>query len=1176
MKVNELFAKDIARPIEGVVKADDAANLDIEVEEYVLTSEAAQSVSTLLEEYNNYTNSNGVWISGFFGSGKSHLLKMLAHLLGDVSGQDFPREKVVSSFREKAADNASLTASITKSATIPATSILFNIDQKATLIEKDQSGPLLEVFVKVFDEARGYCGTVGHVARFESNLDEEGQFESFKEAFKEISGRDWEERRTRYAFPTVAKQVDEAYARVNRLDPSTVSDILKTYENNYSVSIEDFAESVKAWLDRQQSGYRLNFFVDEVGQFIGSNAKLMLNLQTIAESLNTKCGGRSWIFVTSQEDIDKVIGDRTKSQSNDFSKIQARFATRVKLNSADVEEVIQKRLLNKNNPGTHLLESLYEKERDNFRTLFDFADGARKYRNYEGKSHFTATYPFVPYQFPLFQKAIETLSDHNVFEGRHTSVGERSMLGVVQAVVKDLGESTLPALAPFDSMFTGISSTVVSAAKRSISVAENNLNDPLGVRLLKALFLVKYVDDFRATARNLSVLLFDSFASDITELTKKVEQSLHQLEAQTYVIRNGEAYEYLTNEEQEIETEIKNVDIDDQEVSDQIFTMLSSEIIDKKKIRYAKNGQDFSFGWRLDDQAMTKQHALTLHFITPANGYSLQEITAQSFNRDELRVVLQPDERLMSDLTLSLKTKKFIRLKQASSTTPSQQRILQGKATLDSEREKELVERLGRAIGAASLVYNGSVVDTSSIVPSVKIEEGFQKVIAATYHQLPLLGGRMYTEKEVHALLNAGAEDLELGSEQSVLATPAADVTAFVKRHEAKSERVTLKGIFDTFQDKPYGWDDTSIAAITAWLVSRGRLSLSLDSNRLKMSETANVLLNTQRRAHVIVALPKAYDTRQVANVKRFFSEFFDASTIPSDVQELASETSRRLKEKVAELQKIKIRVPDLPFVPALDDAIRKISSVAVKSNDWYLTQFKDTDELLELKDNTLTPILGFVNGQPLAIFNTARRVLNENVGNLRHIDKSIVNSIESILADPDCFRGNKMSSLKRATEKLQLDISVKLQESLSEFKEKLEARLAGIRKMPIYQSALEGARESVEHAFSTRSNQLDSQTQIDSVAQIFEAFEQETLPRLIDTLRKAQPSSALQVSEDSSSGTKPLPTEKPATQTISIKDVKMTRSQALLESEADVENYLTNLREALLEMIRSGKHILL
>ncbi len=74
--------------------------------------------------------------------------------------------------------------------------------------------------------------------------------------------------------------------------------------------------------------FRLNFFVDEVGQFIGSDTKLMLNLQTIAESLNTKCAGRAWVFVTSQEDMEKVIGDRTRQQGNDFSKIQARFKTR--------------------------------------------------------------------------------------------------------------------------------------------------------------------------------------------------------------------------------------------------------------------------------------------------------------------------------------------------------------------------------------------------------------------------------------------------------------------------------------------------------------------------------------------------------------------------------------------------------------------------------------------------------------------------------------------------------------------------------------------------------------------------------------------------------------------------------------------------------------------------------
>ncbi len=410
MQLQEIFAKDVQRPIEGVVKADDVRNLGTEVDEYVLTNEAAKGLEQLLEAYTNYTNANGVWISGFFGSGKSHLLKMLAHLLGDVEGQDFPRDQVSETFRAKA-EGAFLPALIAKADRIPARSLLFNIDQKAPLISKDQADALLRVFVHVFDESRGYYGDQGFIARFEHQLDEEGQLDAFKAAFQTISGRDWEERRPSFGLPTVRKQVNEAYAQVAGIDAASAPDILKTYQDTYSVSIEDFAGEVKAWLDKQPKDFRLNFFVDEVGQFIGNNTHLMLNLQTIAESLNTKCQGRAWIFVTSQEDMDRVIGDRTKQQGNDFSKIQSRFKTRVKLTSADVEEVISKRLLEKNDAGAAALSGVYAAESANFKTLFDFVDGAKTYRNYTTEDQFVGTYPFVNYQFPLFQAAIEGISD---------------------------------------------------------------------------------------------------------------------------------------------------------------------------------------------------------------------------------------------------------------------------------------------------------------------------------------------------------------------------------------------------------------------------------------------------------------------------------------------------------------------------------------------------------------------------------------------------------------------------------------------------------------------------------------------------------------------------------------------------------------------------------------------
>ncbi|MFZ1396118.1 MAG: DUF6079 family protein, partial [Candidatus Promineifilaceae bacterium] len=76
-----LFAQPIDRHIEGVIKADDEAGLRQEVEEYVLTNEVAKRLDGFLAAYNNYQGANGVWISGFFGSGKSHLLKILALLL---------------------------------------------------------------------------------------------------------------------------------------------------------------------------------------------------------------------------------------------------------------------------------------------------------------------------------------------------------------------------------------------------------------------------------------------------------------------------------------------------------------------------------------------------------------------------------------------------------------------------------------------------------------------------------------------------------------------------------------------------------------------------------------------------------------------------------------------------------------------------------------------------------------------------------------------------------------------------------------------------------------------------------------------------------------------------------------------------------------------------------------
>ena len=1152
MLLNQIFAKDVQRPIEGVIKADDVAHMGTEVDEYVLTNEVAKGLELLLEAYTNYTNANGVWISGFFGSGKSHLLKMLAHLLGDVEGQDFDRSQVSESFRSKATGSF-LPALLTKAERIAAKSLLFNIDQKATLITKDQADALLKVFVKVFDESRGYYGNQGHVARFERDLDTRGQYEAFKEAFEGIAKIPWSRGREQSALEGAS--IDRAFAEVNG---QATDGIIKQYQQSYAVSIEDFADEVKAWLDKQPDGFRLNFYVDEVGQFIGSNTHLMLNLQTIAESLNTKCGGRAWVFVTSQEDMDKVVGDRTKQQGNDFSKIQARFKTRVHLTSADVEEVIRKRLLEKNDEGAVALRAIYATESANFKTLFDFVDGAKNYRNYTDEEHFVGTYPLVSYQFPLFQAAIIGISDHNAFEGRNSSVGERSMLGVVQDVAKVVGTGELGTLATFDRMFEGIRASLKAQAQQQILVAERNLDNELAIRLLKALFLVKYVESFQATARNLTVLVYDRFGLDLPALAEDVKEALAELERQTYIQRNGQVYEYLTNEEQVIEEEIKNVDVDASEVSSQLFKVLSVDVIRTNKIRYAKNGQDFPFGFKLDDQVHGQQKELSVHFITPDYSYTADETRMHSAGKDELRVVLDPDERVLSDLRLLLKTDKYIKRKRTSSLSAVEEQILQAKATLNREREKELAQRIQTAVGKAGLIINAADVPASSTDAIGRVTEGFQELISRTYTQLKLLGGITYSEQQVAGAANP---DSGLFDAEALMKIDQAtqEVLSAILRKTGQGEQVTMKTIVDTFQAKPYGWDLASIEVIVASLVGASKVTLTMDGNVLKRTEIATALRNTQKHGHQVIAPQKTFDERKVASFRKFCIDFFDEPSAPKDPLELARHGADKLKGKLDELRAA-VNVSRYPFVQQLDGPIGLLEQVVGKSDDWYLNDFNLGDDLLEAKDHVIDPIQSFVNGPQRTIYDDAAALLTTHTSNLNYLPSGSDEAINAALADPNAFRGNKMAQLRQATDALRGQIDRVVADNRAAVASTLERRRSELADTAYYAAATPEAQQRAVQRIDQTLARVASESQVALILQIGSNFESSDYPTLLDLL--------------ASSPLEPDPDPTPTKQTVSVKTIAVPDASGVLENEPDVDKYLVALRSALIQTLNDGKRI--
>ncbi|MGW0177315.1 BREX system P-loop protein BrxC [Rhodococcus sp. NPDC003322] len=1171
--INEIFVKPIDRSIEGVIKADDTDHLATEIEEYVLTNEAAKGVEQVLEAYTNYTNANGVWISGFFGSGKSHLLKMLAHLLGDIDGHDYPRAQVCAQFRAKVTDDELLTGSMDKAERIAAKSLLFNIDQKATLISKDQKDALLKVFVKIFDESRGYYGNQGHIARFERDLDSRGQYAAFQVSFERIAGVPWPQGREQAALE--AGNIDAAFAEVNG---SESPGIIRQYSASYSVSIEDFADEVAAWLDRQPDGYRLNFFVDEVGQFIGTNTQLMLNLQTIAESLATKCRGRAWIFVTSQEDMEKVGGDRTKQQANDFSKIQARFKNRVKLTSQDVEEVIRKRLLAKTDGASTEVEAIYDAEHANFKTLFDFVEG-RHYPNYRDERHFVGTYPFVSYQFPLFQAAIESISDHNIFEGRNSSVGERSMLGVVQEVATGLADQPLGTLASFDRMFEGIRASLKSANQRAIINAENAHGSgklsPLAVRLLKALFLVKYVDSFKATPRNLTVLVYDRFGTDLTQLGKDVVEALNALEAQTYIQRNGDLYDYLTNEEQKIEQEIKDVDIDSSDVSAKLNKLLSESVVKSTKAT-AKNGQIFPIGYKLDGVPYGKQYELSLHFISPETDFSLEQIKMQSAGLDELRVALPAEaNRILADLRLLLKTEKYIKRAQGSSRTAIETRILSEKGSQNAEREKEIVERLRAAVGAAPLIHNAGDLDVTATDAQTRINDGFSKVIAATYTNLSMLGGNTFSEQSLNGLVNP-AEGI-VDETGSILEVPAGDLLGHLELRGKRHEMVTMKQLVARYTAKPYGWDQWSVAAVVAYLAGQSKIEIQLNGKTLTRTEISAALRNTQQYPNLIVAPQRVYDQKIVNQFRKFVIEFTDDGGITKDSAELGRVGKEHLEVKLAELKALRSGAAIYPFIDQLDEPIGLLTELSSHPAAWFVEYFGGADDLLDAKDNTIDPIKAFLNGNQRTIYDGARSFMQTNSTNIAYLPAGVADGIEAALDDVQIFRGNKTTQLGSAVAavKEQLDgvIATERDDAIT----KIDDYWEQVPASASYDAATEAARQSVTHQAEQVRARVQQETQIPTIRNLAAHFVDTVYPAILDELEAAR--SVPAPKPETSSGDEPKvpnPPATPAKQSISIKKLSLPGAGGVLETEEHIDAYLDQLRATLVATINDNKRITL
>ena len=1178
--LRELFEKDIDRNINGVVKVEQVNDEDLlfqELSEFVVTKELAKHFKTF---YTNYCNSldertdkMGVWISGFFGSGKSHFLKMLSYLL---ENQTVNGKEAVAYFADKDLEDF-VFADIKRASKIPTETILFNIDSKSSSNTKQKKDGIVEVFLKVFNEKLGYSSEYPRLANIERYLDKIGKYEDFKNTICSSTGLTWQEAVDGVEFYKDA--FVETYQNLCECSNQQASDLFANIVESFDITPEGFAKLIKEYLDSKVTKNRIIFLVDEIGQFISDNTNLMLNLQTVVENLGSMCGGRAWVLVTSQEAIDTITKGRFKDQ--DFSKIQGRFDTKLSLSGANTDEVIKKRLLEKKDFAKQTLEQIFNEQEKILDNLITFSSQTSGMKIYENKDDFIDCYPFVPYQFKLLQNVFASLRNFS-HAGAHLSQNERSMLNAFHTALKEYGDKELKELVPFNIFYSTIKTFIDTDIVRIIEQSQegNNDIDDFDKEVLIVLFLIKYIKEVPCDIENLATLMISNIDESKNALKSKIESALTRLKRANLIQQNGDIYDFLTNEEQDVSRGIANTEIDSGEVLNEVYRTIYEEIISTKSVTPIK-GHTYYFVRRVDDIVRgTQSEDMEVKFITSMNpDYQFDDTSLKmKFSYENQLYIKLKDNGYLKELETVLKTEKYIKQKSGVKQTEVQNRIITNKGNEVLERKKRVKTLIEQAIIESTFFSAGQILDLTTNSVTAKVEEALKIVVENTYTKLHFVKEHANNETEIYKRLNSGQEKLSDPNEQA-----RKDVDNYLQIQNQMNMSTTMQNIVTRYTKRPYGWAELDIAGLVADLVATNKVQMFFNGAVIQPNEREAVdfLTNDKKISKVEIKVKAQIDSAIIQQIWTISRDLFEMQDLSDDGEKLANQVKDEMTKLVDGLRDLKSKYtndeyPDKQTVEIGIETFNNLKSeLDVKT---FFDKLINKDENLKEWKSSYKLVKSFFGSQK-PIFDEALRVASLYDRNAVYVDnaelKEISEQIKGILSNPKPYSNIKdLPALKE-------QFNNKYNELLNEFKSKINTEIEKLNAL-VNEEASKLGVDSEKYSELFRNNVLNSLGNTNEFGELKALKEKadnycNTLLKQIndDANRKAQ-ECVVENNYNATADDTQIQTQ-PVIQTKELEFVKTSElidTGKTLETEEDVDALINKLSCELKSKIRNNKRI--
>jgi hypothetical protein len=1007
MEIRNLFdpSKDIYRTIEKVITygAAQEQRLKAEISEYVVTDSIEEQTEKLLSKMQaameaGGQNEVGVWVSGFYGSGKSSFTKYLGLAFDDrvtIDGQPFLKH--LQDRLHKPQTKALLS---TVSKRFPAAVLLLD------LASEQVAGATLEVvstvlYYKVLQWA-GYSRNL-KVAAFERKLKKDGRYEEFEKLFEETTGELWadyqnDELVVDSLLPDLAHQMYPEFFKTTQSFTTTTSEVIYLLDDRIKEIID---------IVRETSGKDyIIFVIDEVGQYVGSNQNKILDLQGLAENLKNIGNGKAWVVGTAQQTLTED-DPRAALNSPELYKLKDRFPIQVDLESSDIKEICYRRLLGKSPAGEKELDQLFNQHGQALRHNTKLQE-AKYYDADFNRESFINLYPFLPAHFDILLHLLGALAKST------GGIGLRSAIKVVQEILTEGPEGQSPA-ANREVGWLATTVTLYDALDKDIQRAFPSIHQAVGKVLIrfpdselhqqigKTVAVLQILGNLPVTVHNVASLMHPGV--DATSSADRVKAAVDELLSDAHVPlgEKDNTLSFFSEKLNDIEQERAQLPLRTadtrrifNEALREVFNPLpSARLHGSLAVTSGLKAQSGTFAAGLAGERETIQ---TVAEFVDASDYdtACTRLVDESRHRSSENVIYLLGRHSSEADDLVAEIYRSQRIVELHRNDPDQEikEYCASQTDRGARLLGELQQRIHRSLSQGSFLFRGQTTAVDSLAQDVldaskkHLSKAAEQVFDR-YNEAPERVDTAVAEKFLRtqnlAAITSQLDPLSLVQVTSGKPTIRTEHKALISIRDYIDRSGTIEGkrLLEHFSGAPFGWSPDTLRYLVAGLLVAGDIKLKVSGREVTVNGQQAIDALKTNNAFKPVGVALRYDKISMgvlAQAAQRLTDLVGDMVVPlePDICKAAAKHLLRFQHQFAPLAE-KLGALDLP-------GAERVRTLNQQIADLLFTDASDAPQQLGAKESSLYDGLKWAQAAKVAL----EQGLETTIKALRHHQQTI------------------------------------------------------------------------------------------------------------------------------------------------------------------------------------------